>query len=88
MSLLRLIEYLSLMKPCCSETKASPSHRETVEHVQEKSDLKRAEFLLLEAMEDDEAGNSEGAVEQYMEAVELCLKAVRLRCRSAFAFRD
>jgi len=42
----------------------------------ELSDLKRAEFLLHEAMDADEAGDVDGACEQYMEAVELCLKAV------------
>ncbi len=39
------------------------------------SELARANFLLLEALEDDEAGRSEEAVETYSQAVELCLKA-------------
>ena len=40
-----------------------------------QSDLKRADFLLKEAMSQDEQDNRDQAVQLYMEAVELCLKA-------------
>ena len=43
-----------------------------------QSELSRAHFLLLEAFEEDEAGNAEEAVELYSSAVELCLEAVSL----------
>lgn len=41
-----------------------------------QSELSRAHFLLLEAFDEDEAGNAEEAVELYSSAVELCLEAV------------
>ena len=43
--------------------------------MKETSDLERGGFLLKEALEDDEAGNYEDALENYKEAVELCIKA-------------
>ena len=39
------------------------------------SDLERARFLLGEALDEDEAENTEEAIKLYSEAVELCLKA-------------
>lgn len=48
-----------------------------------QSELSRANFLLLEAFEEDEAGNMEEAIEHYTNAVQLCLEAVGgLYCRS------
>lgn len=41
-----------------------------------QSELSRANFLLLEAFEEDEAGNMEEAIEHYTNAVQLCLEAV------------
>lgn len=41
-----------------------------------ESELSRAHFLLLEAFDEDEAGNAEEAIELYSSAVELCLEAV------------
>ncbi|RWS05561.1 Calpain-7-like protein [Dinothrombium tinctorium] len=41
----------------------------------EESDLRRAEFLLYDALDEDECGNKENAIELYSQAVELCLKA-------------
>lgn len=63
---------------CCLDkcTSSEPDNGKNLEANEEQSDVKRAEFMLREAMEDDEAGDIESAVEQYMEAVELCLKAV------------
>ena len=43
--------------------------------MKETSDLERGGFLLKEALEDDEAGNYKDALENYKEAVDLCLKA-------------
>lgn len=43
-----------------------------------ESELSRAHFLLLEAFDEDEAGNAEEAIELYSSAVELCLEAVSL----------
>ena len=40
-----------------------------------ESDLKRAKFILIEAIKEDEEDNPEEAVQLYMEAVELCIKA-------------
>lgn len=42
---------------------------------EQRCDLKRAEFLLREAMSEDEQDNYEQALLLYMESVELCLKA-------------
>jgi len=42
-----------------------------------QSDLSRANFLMLEGLEEDEAGNSTEAIELYSEAVKVCLQAVR-----------
>ncbi|KAK8405712.1 hypothetical protein O3P69_001903 [Scylla paramamosain] len=42
-----------------------------------QNELSRAHFLLLEAFEEDEAGNVEEAVELYSSAVELCLEACK-----------
>lgn len=39
--------------------------------------MERAEYLLYQALDDDEAGNTEDALELYMQAVELCLQAVK-----------
>ena len=38
-------------------------------------DLERGHFLLLEALDEDEAGNSEEAVQLYTESITLCIKA-------------
>lgn len=43
-----------------------------------QSELSRANFLLLEALDEDEAGNAEEAIELYSNAVQLCLEAVSL----------
>jgi calpain-7 len=40
-----------------------------------ESDLKRAKFILIEAIKEDEDGDPREAIELYMEAVELCIKA-------------
>ncbi|XP_055947914.1 calpain-7-like [Argiope bruennichi] len=42
---------------------------------EQKLELERAEFLLRHGLEEDEAGNDEEAVELYLQAAELCLKA-------------
>lgn len=39
------------------------------------TDLKRAEFLINEAIDEDELGHEMDAIELYLEAVEVCLKA-------------
>lgn len=39
-------------------------------------DLKRAEFLIREAISEDEAEHEGDAIELYLQAVEVCLKAV------------
>jgi hypothetical protein len=36
----------------------------------------RAKFLLAQALDEDEAGRKEAAVELYMDAVQLCIEAV------------
>ena len=38
--------------------------------------LKRAQFLINEALEEDENGNSENAIQLYMESIDLCIKLV------------
>ena len=43
---------------------------------EQKQELERAEFLLKQGLDEDEAGNEEEAVELYLQAAELCLKAV------------
>lgn len=40
-------------------------------------ELDRAKFLLMQALDEDEANNSQEALELYTQAVELCLQAVR-----------
>ncbi|XP_042232051.1 calpain-7-like isoform X2 [Homarus americanus] len=42
-----------------------------------QSELSRANFLLLEALDEDEAGNAEEAIELYSNAVQLCLEACK-----------
>ncbi|XP_054712227.1 LOW QUALITY PROTEIN: calpain-7-like [Uloborus diversus] len=54
--------------------KAQASEKVPVKNEQ-KLELERAEFLLRQGLEDDEAGNVEAAVELYLQAAELCLKA-------------
>lgn len=39
-------------------------------------DLERSYFLVTQAFEEDEKGNSEEAIELYTQAVELCIQAV------------
>ena len=39
-------------------------------------DLRRAEFLIREAINEDEAGHEGDAIELYLQAVEVCLKTV------------
>lgn len=43
---------------------------------EQKLELDRAEFLLKQGLDEDESGNEEEAVELYLQAAELCLKAV------------
>ena len=43
-----------------------------------QSELSRANFLLLEGLEEDEAGNAEEAIEIYSSAVQLCLEVVNI----------
>lgn len=45
---------------------------------EQKLDLDRAEFLLRQGLDEDEAGNEEEAVELYLQAAELCLKTVNV----------
>ncbi|PRD24301.1 UNVERIFIED_CONTAM: Calpain-7 [Trichonephila clavipes] len=45
---------------------------------EEKLELERAEFLLRQGLEEDEAGNDEEATELYLQAAELCLKARKI----------
>lgn len=45
---------------------------------EQKLELDRAEFLLRQGLDEDEAGNEEEAVEMYLQAAELCLKARKL----------
>lgn len=40
-------------------------------------DLERAEFLMHQALDEDEDGAMDEAVQLYSEAVDVCLKAVR-----------
>lgn len=39
-------------------------------------DLERSYFLVTQAFEEDEKGNSDEAIELYTQAVELCIQAV------------
>ena len=41
----------------------------------EASDLERARFLMIEGLDDDEAGSHKEALDHYTEAVDLCIKA-------------
>ena len=43
--------------------------------MKEASDLERGHFLMIEGLDDDDAGNYKEALEHYKEAVELCIKA-------------
>lgn len=45
---------------------------------EQKLELDRAEFLLRQGLDEDEAGNEEEAIELYLQAAELCLKAVSI----------
>ena len=68
------------------EEEASRLHRQQLEDLhrlqrqqeeEKKTDLKRAKFLLIEAMDEDESSNGgEDALNLYLDAAELCLKAV------------
>ncbi|GAB6032708.1 calpain 7, variant 2 [Chamberlinius hualienensis] len=57
-------------------TKLSEGNAEGSDKSRQQRDMERAEFLIYQALDDDEAGNLDEAVELYMQAVELCL-AVR-----------
>ena len=41
-----------------------------------QTDLERARFLLTEALDEDEKGHVQDAIDLYTEAVELCIKIV------------
>ena len=43
-----------------------------------QTDLERARFLLSEALDEDEKGDVEDAIDLYTQAVELCIKVVSL----------
>ncbi|KAK7494940.1 hypothetical protein BaRGS_00013819 [Batillaria attramentaria] len=45
-----------------------------VEKSQQQTDLEKARFLLSEALDEDEKGDVEDAIELYTEAVDLCIK--------------
>ena len=44
----------------------------------EQLELDRAKFLVCQALEEDESGAKDDAVELYMQAAELCLKLVSI----------
>ncbi|GIY99462.1 calpain-7 [Caerostris extrusa] len=54
------------------------AHAKKPEKNEQKLELDRAEFLLRQGLEEDEAGNEEEATELYLQAAELCLKARKL----------
>ncbi|GFQ64611.1 calpain-7 [Trichonephila clavata] len=45
---------------------------------EERLELERAEFLLRQGLEEDEAGNDKDATELYLQAAELCLKSRKI----------
>ncbi|XP_076439397.1 calpain-7-like [Babylonia areolata] len=47
---------------------------EEVEKTQQQTDLERARFLLSEALDEDEKGDLDDAVDLYTQAVELCIQ--------------
>lgn len=47
-------------------------------------ELERAEFLLNQGLTEDEEGNNAEAIELYTEAVELCLKTVKIVHKKIF----
>jgi hypothetical protein len=70
-----------------SEEKESQNHRQDLENLhrqqeeEKETDLKRAKFLLMEAIDEDESSNGgDEALSMYLDAAELCLKAVSLPC--------
>ncbi|XP_064455329.1 calpain-7-like isoform X2 [Ornithodoros turicata] len=66
-------EYLNRAEELLRQS--SPSTHELVSSNAQQLQLDRAKFLLLQALDEDEACNSEDALELYTQAVELCLQA-------------
>jgi calpain-7 len=50
------------------------------------SKLERAEFLMREALDEDQDMNYENAIELYTEAIDLCLKAVSFALNTLFIY--
>lgn len=68
-------EYINRAEVLCKELK---SVHKTVQKDEQKIQLERAEFLMRQGLDEDEAGNKDDAIDLYSEAVELCLKAKKL----------
>lgn len=58
---------------CPSPVQAQSSDPLKTKH---QLDLERSYFLVTQAFEEDEKGNSDEAIELYTQAVELCIQAV------------
>ncbi|XP_054847839.1 calpain-7 isoform X1 [Eublepharis macularius] len=67
----KISEYLDRVQALYS---AVPSQKVDPLKSKQQMDLERAHFLVTQAFDEDDKGNTEEAVELYTEAVELCLK--------------
>uniref|UniRef100_A0A8B9HH52 Calpain catalytic domain-containing protein n=1 Tax=Astyanax mexicanus TaxID=7994 RepID=A0A8B9HH52_ASTMX len=65
-------EYLERVQTLLSAVQAQSSDPLKTKH---QLDLERAYFLVTQAFEEDEKGNSDEAIELYSQAVELCIQA-------------
>lgn len=75
--------------PCslgsCSSVQAQSSDPLKSKH---QLDLERAYFLVTQAFDEDEKGNSDEAIELYTQAVELCIQAVSTFINTQLHFDD
>lgn len=68
-------DYLTRAKTLLNQRNENLKLTENVSKNEEQKKIERAEFLLFQALEEDEARNFEEAVELYTTAVEICLDA-------------
>ncbi|KAL8615723.1 hypothetical protein ACOMHN_007476 [Nucella lapillus] len=62
------------LKGIASAKNGNSAGQDTLHKTQQQTDLERARFLLTEALDEDEKGDMEDAIELYTQAVELCIQ--------------
>ncbi|KAI1285104.1 Calpain-7 [Halotydeus destructor] len=71
----RIAQYLQRAEELDKLFKKQLNEKKVEEHDPDVSSVKRAEFLLHEALDNDDENDVEEAIDLYLQAVELCLKA-------------